>query len=218
MTFLIFLMPITMLAQWEDLTITSDSNFVPLSVGNVWQYMKTTYDSDGPSYRLSYNAVEEDTIIGNIRYYKTTEFSELIRYSKPEKKMYIRWNDSDYIHIDFNMPYGAQYQSFSGGGYRTVNAEAGEENIFALTRPYGGYLYIPGPWGYMVLYTDSIGMSYDRSADSYLDFRRNVIEAIIYDSTGTEIYFTDHHKPTFEITPITLIDSINFSILSIQIS
>ncbi len=62
----------------------------------------------------------------------------------------------------------------------------------------------------MVLYTDSIGMSYDRSADSHLDIRRNVIEAIIYDSTGSEIYFTDHHQPTFEITPITLIDSINF--------
>jgi len=211
-SFLIFLMPINMFAQWENLTTTSDSNFVPLSVGNVWQYLKTTYDSDGPSYSLSYKSVEADTTIGNLQYYHISDHLDLVRYSIEEKKMYVRWNDSDYVHIDFNIPNGISYQSFIGGGYRTVYAEAGEENIFGLTRPYGGYLYIPGLWGYMVLYTDSIGMSFDRSADSHLDVRRNVIQAIIYDSTGSEIFFTNHHKPIFEITPIIMIDTIYFNL------
>jgi len=179
-------------------------------MGNTWQYLKTTYNSDGSSYELSYILVEEDTTIGNLKYYKTTNFSELIRYSKEERKLYIRWNNSDYVNIDFNIPDGMPYQSFSGGQFRTVYAKAGEENIFNLDRAYGGYLYIPSNWGYEVLYTDSIGMSYDRSADSFLDVRRNIIEAIIYDSTGKKIYFTNHYQPNFEITPITLIDSAYF--------
>jgi hypothetical protein len=213
---LVFILSISVLAQVESFDFSSNTNsdtvYLPLQLGNTWQYFKTRYDSDGPSYSLSYSAVDYDTIIGDNKYFKFTGNSTLIRYSQQEKKMYIHWNDSDYVHIDFNMPNGTQYQSFSGGQYRTVYAEAGDDFIFGLNRLYGGYLYIPGNWGYNVWYTDSIGMSYDRSADSYLDTRREVIQVILYDSLGTEKYFTDHHKPNFQLIPITLIDSEYFNL------
>jgi hypothetical protein len=211
---LVFILSITISAQWESLISTkiSDTVYLPLQVGNTWQYLKTFTASDGPSYSLSYKYVEGDSIIGNKKYFKYTDFTDLVRYSTEEKKMYIRWNDSDYVHIDFSMPNGTPYQHFSGGNFSTVYAEAGEDFIFSLNRVYGGYFQIYGISGYKVWFTDSIGMSYDRYADSYIDIRREVIQAILYDSTGNVVFFTDHHKPTFQLTPITLINSENFNL------
>ncbi len=210
---LIFILPFNLFAQRNviNFTLPSDSIFLPLHAGNIWQYMKTTYDSDGPSYSLAYISVENDTLIEDKIYYEMTEFSDLIRYSKFEKKLYIRWQDSDYVHIDFNLPNGTPYQSFWDGQYRTVYAEAGEDSIFNLNRVYGGYFYLPGNWGYRVWYIDSIGLYYDRSADNYLDTRRNIIEAIIYDSSSNTIQFTNHHRPIFEITPLTIVNTPEFN-------
>ena len=67
-------------------------------------------------------------------------------------------------------------------GYELANelgiGDAGNfpaDSIFYRNRAYRGYLYIPGYWGYTIEFTDSIGITYDRSADSYLDINRNLI-------------------------------------------
>jgi len=57
------------------------TNYFPVNIQNKWQYLRTTYDSDGPTYMLSYISVVFDTVIGNYQYYQTTESSDLIRYS-----------------------------------------------------------------------------------------------------------------------------------------
>lgn len=55
-------------------------------------------------------------------------------------------------------------------------------------------------------------MSYDRSAGFHYDDTRNIIEAIVYDSTGIPIFFSDYHQPNFLITPITKISSADFNL------
>lgn len=93
--------------------LASDSNFLPLQIGNTWQYMRSSNTSFGYSYSLRYSTVHSDTTIDEHTYYKMTDFSDYIRYSRIENKLYIRWNDSDYVHIDFSVPDGVLYQTFS---------------------------------------------------------------------------------------------------------
>jgi Secretion system C-terminal sorting domain len=189
------------------------SNYFPLSVGNKWQYIRTTYDSDGPSYLLTMESVEYDTLIANDVYHKMTDFSDLIKYSVDDKILYLYWNDSDRLHINFNVPPDSQYIIFTKEhNYITVTAIGGENSIFNNNRIYGGYLHIGGVSGYQVEYTDSIGITYDREADTFLDRRRNLIQAIIHDSTDNPRPYTYHYKPTFEITPITVINSAWFNL------
>ena len=199
--------------------LASDSNFVPLQVGNTWQYMRTSYGAFGYGYGIKYSTVYGDTAIDEHTYYKMTDFIDYIRYSKSENKLYIRWNDSDYVHIDFNMPDGTVYQIFNQWhSFVSVSAEAGEHSLLYLNRNYGGYLYIgPNADGYQIIFTDSIGMSYDRSAGYHYDDTRNIIEAIVYDSAGIPIYFNDYHQPNFLLTPIIKISSANFN-LNFQIT
>jgi len=195
--------------------LASDSNFLPLQVGNTWQYMRSSYGPFGYTYGLNYSTVYSDTAINEHIYYKMTDFSDYIRYSKSEKKLYIRWNDSDYVHIDFNIPDGVLYQIISEWSHTLISvySEAGEHNLLNQNRNYGGYLYIgPNSDGYQIIFTDSIGMSYDRSAGFHYDDTRNIIEAIIYDSAGIPIYFNDYHQPNFLITPITIISSAEFNL------
>ena len=224
-SFLFFLLHLSIFGQllFREVSLSApvllDSNFVPLHVGNTWQYMRTSYGPFGYTYALKYSTVLGDTAIGEHTYYKITDFFDYIRYSKCDNKLYIRWNDSDYVHIDFNMPDGTFYQIFSQWhSYISVYAEAGEHNLLYQNRNYGGYLYIgPNNDGYQIIFTDSIGMSYDRSAGFHFDDTRKIIEAIVYDSSGIPIYFNDYHQPDFLITPITEISSADFN-LNFQIT
>lgn len=160
-------------------------------------------------------SVENDTLIEGQIYYEMTDFLDLIRYSKSEKKFNIRWEDSGYVHIDFNIPPNTQYQIFSKWSHTniTITAIGGLDSIFNQNRIYGGYLAIlPNSYGYQVEFTDSIGISYDRSAGSYHDIRRNLIEAIVYDSSGNTVHFTNHYQPIFKITPLTIVNTPEFNL------
>ena len=187
-------------------------NYLPLQIGNQWQYLTSFSFSDGIRYQLSYNEVEADTVINGKKYYLNTGMPNFIRYSQLDQKIYTHWGDSDYVYIDFNMANGTSYQSFWDGQLHSVYAKVGNHNIFNQNRIYGGYLYLPGFWGYTEYYTDSIGLSYARSADSHASSTINIIQVILYDSTGTKTQFTNHYKPVFGLQPLTMIDSSLFNL------
>lgn len=123
-------------AQWESHTaLDSNKNFLPLQTGNKWQYLNVSQPEFSiVSYSLSYASVESDTLINNFFYYRLSDFSGLLRYSLIENKMYVYWNDSDRVYIDFTIPNGVQYQSFLNGQYRTVSSDVGLVDIFNLSR------------------------------------------------------------------------------------
>ncbi|HSD62684.1 MAG TPA: T9SS type A sorting domain-containing protein [Ignavibacteriaceae bacterium] len=200
-----------------NLTVTQPTNegtdFLPLNTGNKWQYIITNYDPDGPSYSMDLDSVTCDTLIENKVYYKTTKFSDLIRYDNTDNIIYIRWDDQDHAHINFNVPPDSFYQIYSAThNYISVYATGGEDSIFNKLRVYSGYLYITSGWGYTIEYTDSIGTTYERSAGDYFDESKDLIEAIIYDSSGNRINYTYQRKPRFQIQPIIFTDSSEFQL------
>jgi hypothetical protein len=197
----------------NNLKFDPDTIFCPLNSNNQWQYLISSEDPDGLSYDLEDLNVIADTLIGNFKYYELDGiYSNLIRYSKPEQKLFVRWNDSDYINVDFTIPDGMPYQSFIGTHFKTVYSEAGEDFQFGRNRAYEGYLYLESGWGSKILFADSIGIYYRREAGSYLSSTYNIIAAILYDSSGHLLEYSDHKKPSFQLTPITTINSQDFNL------
>lgn len=190
------------------------SNFLPLYTNNEWQYLETTSTSNGNSYGLVGTTVQFDTLISNKTYYKLSSYPDLIRYSQDERKLYLRWNDSDYIWVDFNVPLDNEYQTWGPlHSYHTVLALGGEHHIFGRDLVYGGYESDMGSSITDIIFTDSIGITEDYTGLSWgpvWSYDDDLIEAILYDSTGNAIFITNHFKPEFEMTPITTIDTVLF--------
>jgi hypothetical protein len=142
-------------------------------------------------------------------------YTDLIRFSKIERKIFIRWNDSDYVYVDFNVPPGGSYQSFRPSHYfLTVTAVAGGQNIFNHYYDRGGFEYY-GSDVYKTYFCDSIGMTTNFIGLEYgpiYFYNYDLIEAIIYDSTNTPNNFSYHYKPEFNLIPITHIDTCNFNL------
>ena len=188
------------------------SDYFPLNINNRWQYLKRNNYPEGTSYGLNYVSVDDDTIIENHHYYKVEElyYSEFIRYSTQDTILYFRWSNSDSIAINFNIPNGTYYHSAYHG---LVYAQAGTTNLFGLERIYGGIWVIPITTDALIYhYADSIGMNYFHYLGNYIDYTYSIIAAIVYDSSGNEIHFTDRYRPIFELDPITQINSADFNL------
>ncbi len=194
----------------------SGTEFWPLNTNNKWQYLETTYTSDGNSYALDETFVQYDTLINNKIYYRLSSGSDLIRYSSLDKKLYLRWDDSDKVWVDFNIPPDSVYPSFGPWhSYQNVLALGGEHIQFGKNLAYGGYEHETGSIIEDVIFTDSIGITEDYIGLAWgpvWGYDDDLIEAILYDSSGTPIYITDHHKPAFQINPVTTIDTAAFQL------
>ena len=192
------------------------SEFLPLHTNNKWQYLETTNTSDGNSYALNERSVIFDTLINNKIYFKLSNYNDLIRYSNTEKKIYLHWNDSDYVWVDFNVPLDNIYQAFGPWHYNlNVLALGGEHHIFGRDLVYGGIRYVTGSTISEIVFTDSIGITSDYTGLSWgplWGYDDDLIEAILYDSTGIPIYITNHKKPEFDLIPVTSIDTFFFSL------
>ena len=191
---------------------SSAQNRLPLHLGNKWQYLVHDFSYSWEYYSLEYDSVLVDTIINNQYYAKTLRLPYYLRYSSQDKKIFINWEGSDYVFVNFTIPNYQEYQSFWDGQYHSVSSDVRNDNLFGKNRSSVGFLFMGSNWGYDKFFTDSIGMSFYSFADNHLSSNRKIIQAIIIDSVGNEIHFTNHYKPVFHIQPITQINTSEFNL------
>ena len=190
---------------------TYEANYVPLNVGNKWQYLNVKVTNyEWYYYSIDTMEVIADTIISNKKYFKLDDVNDWIRFSYPDQRLYIFWNDSDYVNMDFNVEPGSSFQqlTFNTHVLRNVYAIHGERQIFDSTLIYKGYEEIGSFGGSSKRYTASFGetdnfwaVGGDQSRWN-IYFDQEIIQAILFDSSGAPNYYTYNNKPEIIFDPI----------------
>ena len=202
------------------------NNYFPLKVGNKWQFIYDNYSySIGPTYHLIQQIeVINDTLIKGHKYFKiksidgNTYFdydNRWIRYSEDDKKIYTWSSDSDAVYMDFNLSVNSTFFHVSNF-LNTTNQNMiteGSKNFFNNSFKYKGYLT---GWGAMEEHEQEFGENI--GPISFSDFGHPIgpgkhnasstlINAIIYDSTNTPIYYSNHNKPEINLSPANKINT-----------
>jgi hypothetical protein len=183
-------------------------NCFPLNANNKWQYLHLDSWANGDYYNLRYYFVEIDTLINNKNYFKLNTINDLVRFSESDKIIYKRWNDSDYVFVNFNYPPDSTYLALSP--YHSMDYVyplRGDQNIFGKNRIFGGYEYFDSYSYIREVFTDSIGITSDIFSGEFSYDSYKLIEAIIYDTSDIPTYFSEHYKPIINLTPILKINS-----------
>jgi hypothetical protein len=202
---------------------TLGNNFLPLNLGNQWQFLATLHAHDG-TIQHSIKSIEiiSDTIIsGNKYYWYGPQFywgSEWVRYCDSTKIIYINSDGQDRVFMDFNLVAGQTLQQFpfGGSGYRECQI------IDDYKARFGNYYYCKGYYHYYQTYEPSeelfaedfgpLNFSSWREQGPNYSYSRNAIMAVLYDSSGNQFNYSDHNKPQITVDPITVIDSELFSL------
>lgn len=202
-----------------DITPYVGSNYLPLHIGNKWQFRGKDYSG----YWLVTHEVTDDTIIGDLKYYKL--LNNWVRYSEDDKKIYAWYNDTDYVHMDltlipqntfvqFPLPYHS-YSLFNIPN-RIATFLHGNTTLFNMPLNYKGSGFdttFIGATDYEEnRYAENIGPYYYKFSNINLIRDHTIIMAVIYDSLGSPINYTNHYKPEISIIPITIINTESFDI------
>jgi photosystem II stability/assembly factor-like uncharacterized protein len=208
----------------QTIPIYVGSNYFPLHLGNIWQYL--SYSSsyrDPDNYELEQNWIEKDTLINNYKYYSYKSIwddfiykNKWVRYSEVDKKIFIRDGDTDKIYMDFNLPSMATFQQFTGSYMVQATIYEGSKNLFGDTIKYKGYENGTLLYGLrMENFGENIGLlRYSNEGTFGPDYSdgRDLIMAVIYDSTNTPTYLSNHYKPEINLAPINFINTEQFQI------
>jgi len=187
------------------LFIYKGNNFLPLAVGNKWQYIKST---SGSNYLTRYNLctteVLSDTILSGKHYFLVNDDgrSEYLYYSDDNKLLL----DGHTLLMDFNL-LGHEKFEFYGATWATVYE--GPVTLFGYERYYKGlssdYYGVP----FTRKYADSIGVYYYYSNENgpmgsnYIE-RLDLIEASVKIQDSTYLYKVNY-IPTVNSNTVNLI-------------
>ena len=196
--------------------VFSGDNYIPLNVGNQYQFIESGYALGTVWYYLRYGAIPNDTLINNQRYFNfyIENSNHWLRYSESDRKLYEWFNETDLLYMDFNKAPGDTFMHLNS----PATVVGGVENLFSTNYPYKGFRYSIGPGATKTeLFAVEIGLfnilySYQAPHGGNNTTDVNLIMAALYDSVDNVQHFTNHYKPEISITPITLIDSSNFKL------
>jgi hypothetical protein len=201
--------------------IYEDSSYMPLHVGNLYQYIRYSYSGGIVSYSLKYGEILIDTLINGVKYYYYSydNSNHWFRYSEMDKKLYEWLNEDDLIYMDFNKAPGDTFMYLNYSNYPfPATVLGGNTNLFSMDYLYKGYivwigigstkkeLFAPGLGTFNTYYSSQA----PHGGNNTIDF--TLIMATLHDSLGNIHFFTDHVKPEISLIPITLIDSSNFKL------
>jgi len=196
------------------------NNFFPLGIGNKWQYY---YSATNGARQISKDEVVKDSVINNLTYYKLSgSKNDWVRYSEEDKKLFIYWNDSDYVYMNYilNESSTFSHMDFNSHTIRNVSIIApGEYSVFDSSFFYRGYYYIVGNIffdSYTFRYAESLGEIYYRihsegPGGSSVTGIRKIIRAIINDGDTTR-YLSDHQKPLIDINPVLITNDFSLNL------
>ena len=190
-------------------------NYFPLAVGNKWQFNRRCENNFAGN---TIYFIEKDTIISGKRYYLLQdEIIDWVRYDNEEDKFYLRWNDSDYVVMDYTLNEGSTFSNILFNTHEVKTAQIIAPvylSIFDSSfHSKGNYwsviihVYPPAGYAYTTYYSESLGETrqnyYNWSPIGTSNCDRTMIRAILYDSTGAR-YYTDHVKPIINFQPVFL--------------
>jgi len=195
-------------------------NYFPLTVGNKWQYFYK--HSDGPKY-VYIDSVAADTIINNMKYFNVQGLkNDWVRYSETDKKLYIRYNDSDYIYMDYNLNAGTNYSHLNFYNHEIREIEVIEPGyiMFDDTYHYKGFFYTTGSlyfYSEIVKHAEGLGeVQFDDwwhgPVGTSGSEERKLIRAIIIDEDSTR-YLSDQKKPAVAINPILVTNEFDIDLI-----
>lgn len=196
----------------------------PLSSGNKYQCIYSSSSFEGfYSFKLL-NRIMRDTLINGISYYAFDSYDELFyRYDTTLNHAIGWWNNNEGVYCDFNVPSGGTFSHFSGGTtYTTAQVSAGWAVILGKNRfrfkwemPFGYYDHIKETFAEgigKVLKEYSTGGTY--SGSSALE----VVNALIKDSLGNYVFYSDRFKPQIVFTPFYQLQKNTFKYLSLTVN
>jgi len=184
-------------------------NYFPLALGNKWQFNLHCEYQNTSSNTICY--VERDTSISDKKYYLLQgTIDDWVRYDHEEDKLFVRWNDSDYVNMDYTLNAASSLTqlTFNTHELRTVHIQAPTYlSIFDSTYHTKHYYYSPGMYfGSSYYHSESLGatkstFSQDGPGGFHEYCLTKMIRAILYDSSGVK-YYTDHVKPIINFQPV----------------
>lgn len=191
-------------------------NYFPLVLGNKWQF-----NSQCANYFTGGNAsyyVEKDTIIENKRYFLLQgEVNDWLRYDNNEDKLFLRWNDSDYVVMDYTLNEGSTFTHilFNNHALRTVSILAPEQiSIFDSSFHSKGFWWLEGNYAsHTTYYSEDLGetkiiFDYEGPGGTWDYCLTKMIRAILYDSLGVN-YYSDHVKPVINFQHLFVTNNFN---------
>ncbi len=205
-------------AQSRNLNLSiADSSFndyLPLAVGNKWQYLKEYNSCGSYSYSLEQMEITGVEKIGEYDYYIIRQ--NKVRYDREKEIIYVWHNNQDNVHLDFNAEVGDTVYSKNIenlGFCNLIYKEEREDNVFGNpTISRRASLHSSSEWGdggMAKRYSRGFGQTgYSRYANhtghetADYSYHRILINAIIY-REGEAVHYTLGYKPQFENFNVT---------------
>jgi hypothetical protein len=187
-------------------------NYFPLAVGNKWQFNTECANYFSGSNTIYY--VERDTIISDKKYYLLQgTVNDWVRYDNDEDKLFLRWNESDYVVMDYALNEGSPLSFILFNTHEMKNGTIVAPTFISI---FDSSYHSRGKWwvvgggstyfGYTDYYSECLG-----ETKKELDFSgpggvwdyclTKMIRAILYDSSGVK-YYSDHVKPVINFQPM----------------
>lgn len=202
------------------------NNYLPLNIGNRWQFIgKGTSSYQGNlyyGYWLAEIEVTDDSLINGTKYYKY--LNDWVRYSEEDKKIYVWYDEVDKSHIDltlipetsflqFPLPYHNN-SIFNNHQNRIATFKHGYSAPFGTEINYKGYGFDTSYIGIVEYeacrYSENIGPYYYLYSNQNLAREHTIIMALINDSLGNLIEFSNNYRPHITAIPLTAVNTNNF--------
>ena len=204
-------------------------NWLPLEVGNKWQYIIIDYAGGNGNDTTEYNAtlfvnyVVKDTLISSKKYYQLSLYPlDWYTYNQIDKILLVRWNDADSLVMDFSSQVGSFIYSFlpDSRSFFYSEIDSGVISAFDSIKTFKGNNYfVVGPdAGGGFKYVESYGLVeynyyqyFGLPPFSYREQYR-IIQANI-----NGVNYSENVYPVIIVSPVTTIsDSIFHLILEIE--
>jgi len=182
-------------------------NYFPLELGNKWQFNRRC-NNHFAGNTMYY--VERDTLISNKRYFLLQgAINDWVRYDDEENVFYLRWNESDYVVMDYTLNEGSTFQHILFNSHEIKSANIVEPIFLSI---FDSSYYSKGNWwpennsSYTTYYSENLGETteeyyYSGPGNTGGFCIQKMIRAIIKDSTGIN-YYSDNVKPTINFQPL----------------
>jgi len=202
------------------------NNYLPLNIGNRWQFIgKETTSYQGNlyyGYWLTEIEVTDDTLIDGLKYYKY--LNDWVRYSEEDKKIYVWFENSELVHMDLTLIPETPFVQFpiiyhnygllNNHLNRIATFKHGHSTPFDTQLNYKGFGFdtsYAGAYQYEeIRYTENIGPYYYQYLIQNLMREHTLIMSVLYDSHGNPINYTNNYKPQISAIPLTAVNTNNF--------
>lgn len=187
------------------------NNFFPLDLGNKYQYISRGWTANGTTYSLNENEINRDTFYNAKKYFGFSNSNYWYYYDEDSSKLLIRLNENEGLYCDFTVPNGGSFPQYNplNNTHRLVSVKIDSGYFFGEKRTTFQYLYSGGGGSDGEKYAAGLGSVF-RNSSYYgigpnYEGSANLINAIIKDSSGNEIFYSEGQKPVIVYEPFNYI-------------